>query len=134
MRWIEVSGRSDGTGASDQSNRGTPEDLASHRTENFQLADAEFHLYGSSELNGMLQSRRKMPRWRAPHPAFPRAVRPATGGTPAGHDRRGRRCSKTTGTTTTYYIYDGWNLIAEYDAADTSDPARTYTWYPDVFL
>jgi len=48
------------------------------------------------------------------------------------YDYLGRRISKTVGTATTYFIYDGWNLIAEYDSADTSDPSRTYLWGLDL--
>ena len=45
------------------------------------------------------------------------------------HDFQGRRISRTAGETTTWYIYDGWNLIAEYNGTTLS---RTYTWGLDL--
>jgi RHS repeat-associated protein len=47
------------------------------------------------------------------------------------YDFMGRRISKTVGSTTTYFIYDGWNLVAEYGAGQ-STPSRTYTWGLDL--
>lgn len=62
-----------------------------------------------------------------------RLVEAKSGTTTVGtyrYDYRGRRISKTVGGNTTRFIYDGWNLVAEY----TSAPAllRGYTWGLDL--
>lgn len=53
------------------------------------------------------------------------------------YDAQGRRFSKkvyrdgaTTASETLYFIYDGWNLIAE--LSDTLAVVRSYTWGPDI--
>jgi len=45
------------------------------------------------------------------------------------YDFQGRRMSKTVGGTTTWYVYDGWSLIAEYTGTTLS---KTYTWGLDI--
>ena len=67
-------------------------------------------------------------------------VTPNGGGTTTYlRDAMGRRVAKTTGSTRTYFIYDGWNLIAEYTGAvhTTGTPPaltleRTHIWGPDI--
>ncbi len=56
-------------------------------------------------------------------------------GTPSGnvsyaYDAFGRRMSKTVGSSTTYYLYDGDALIAEVDAS-TDQVTTAYTWGAD---
>jgi len=56
-------------------------------------------------------------------------------GTPSGnvtyaYDAFGRRMSKTVGSSTTYYLYDGDALIAEVDAS-TEQVTKAYTWGAD---
>ena len=50
------------------------------------------------------------------------------------YDSQGRRFKKTvisnSVSTTTYFLYDGWNLIAELDS--NLNPIRTYTWGSDI--
>ena len=50
------------------------------------------------------------------------------------YDSQGRRFKKSvvsnSVTNVTYFVYDGWNLIAELD--DSLDPIRTYTWGLDI--
>ena len=46
------------------------------------------------------------------------------------YDAFGRRMSKTVGSSTTYYLYDGDALIAEVDAS-TNQVTRSYTWGAD---
>ena len=50
------------------------------------------------------------------------------------YDSQGRRFKKTvisnSVSTVTYFLYDGWNLIAELDSS--LDPIRTYTWGSDL--
>ena len=49
------------------------------------------------------------------------------------HDAFGRRVSRTTGTSTTLFLYDGWNVVAEYASTSTSFEARTlHTWGLDL--
>lgn len=53
------------------------------------------------------------------------------------YDYMGRRVRKTVkqGDTTLsdkVYLYDGWNVVAEYGIADTSSPLRTWTWGIDM--
>ena len=45
------------------------------------------------------------------------------------YDPYGRRISKTAGGATTWFIYDGWNLIAEYQSAALQ---RTHLWGLDL--
>jgi len=49
-----------------------------------------------------------------------------------GYDASGRRVRKTLGTTTTRYIWDGNNLLAEVDGAAPATPLAEYTSYPGV--
>ena len=51
------------------------------------------------------------------------------------YDYLGRRVRKVTGSLDIIYVYDGWNLIAEYDNSG-SDPDldRTYVWGLDLSL
>ena len=51
------------------------------------------------------------------------------------YDYLGRRVRKVTGSLDIVYVYDGWNLIAEYDNSG-DDPAldRTYVWGLDLSL
>ena len=50
------------------------------------------------------------------------------------YDSQGRRFKKTVTSnsvsTTTYFLYDGWNLLAELDSS--LNPIRTYTWGSDL--
>ena len=46
------------------------------------------------------------------------------------YDAFGRRMSKTVGSSTPYYLYDGDALIAEVDAS-TNQVTRSYTWGAD---
>jgi len=45
------------------------------------------------------------------------------------YDYLGRRISRSVGTTTTNYLYDGWNLIAEYTG---STAKKVYMWGMDL--
>ncbi|MFC7339516.1 RHS repeat-associated core domain-containing protein [Haloferula chungangensis] len=45
------------------------------------------------------------------------------------YDYQGRRISKTVGSATTWYLYDGWNVIAEYAGTALN---RTYVWGMDL--
>jgi RHS repeat-associated protein len=51
-------------------------------------------------------------------------------------DATGRRISKTTGTTTRLYLYDAWNVIAEYERGTGVSPVlalkKTYLWGTDL--
>ena len=49
-------------------------------------------------------------------------------------DATGRRISKTTGTNTRLYLYDGWNVIAEYSRSVGVSPTlqKTYLWGTDL--
>jgi RHS repeat-associated protein len=49
-------------------------------------------------------------------------------------DATGRRISKTTGTTTRLYLYEGWNVIAEYSRSVGVSPTlqKTYLWGTDL--
>jgi RHS repeat-associated protein len=51
-------------------------------------------------------------------------------------DSTGRRISKTTGTTTRLYLYDAWNVIAEYSYSSLPTPTskllKTYLWGNDL--
>jgi RHS repeat-associated protein len=49
-------------------------------------------------------------------------------------DATGRRISKTTGTTTRLYLYEGWNVIAEYSRSVGVSPTlqKTYLWGIDL--
>ncbi len=49
------------------------------------------------------------------------------------YDALGRRIAKSDGTTTTYYVYDDWNCIAEYVATGSGAPfpSRLYLWGKD---
>jgi RHS repeat-associated protein len=49
-------------------------------------------------------------------------------------DSTGRRISKTTGTTTRLYLYEGWNVIAEYSRSVGVSPTlqKTYLWGTDL--
>ena len=49
-----------------------------------------------------------------------------------GYDGAGRRVRKTSGSTTTRYIYDGDNLLAEVDGAAPTTPLAEYTYYPGI--
>ncbi len=61
-----------------------------------------------------------------------------TAGTPVSftYDPFGRRIAKTAGSTTALYLYDGWNLAAEYSVANTQPSTlnhqRSYTWGLDL--
>ncbi len=46
-----------------------------------------------------------------------------------GYDPMGRRIQKTAGGVTTWYIDDGWNLIAEYQSGTLQ---RTHVWGTDL--
>ena len=46
-----------------------------------------------------------------------------------GYDYLSRRISKTSDGVTTHYVYDGWNLIAEYTDGGLD---KTYTWGMDL--
>jgi RHS repeat-associated protein len=52
------------------------------------------------------------------------------------YDATGRRISKTTGTTTRLYLYEGWNVIAEYERGTGISPVlnlkKTYLWGTDL--
>ena len=49
------------------------------------------------------------------------------------HDAFGRRVSRTAGTSTTLFLYDGWNVVAEYASTSTSFEARSiHTWGLDL--
>jgi len=53
------------------------------------------------------------------------------------YDSRSRRISRSVGvspTSTTYYLYDGWNVVAEYTDNGVDPPAlsRTHTWGTDL--
>jgi len=49
------------------------------------------------------------------------------------YDYLGRRISKTVGTATTYFIYDGWNLIAEYEISNSQfQITKAYLWGLDL--
>ena len=49
------------------------------------------------------------------------------------HDAFGRRVSRTAGTSTTLFLYDGWNVVAEYSLHDSSFIPKTfYTWGLDL--
>jgi RHS repeat-associated protein len=52
------------------------------------------------------------------------------------YDATGRRISKTTGTTTRLYLYEGWNVIAEYERGTGVSPVltlkKTYLWGTDL--
>ena len=49
------------------------------------------------------------------------------------HDAFGRRVSRTAGTSTTLFLYDGWNVVAEYSPHDSSFIPKTfYTWGLDL--
>ena len=56
------------------------------------------------------------------------------------YDYLSRRVYKETATTATLFVYDGWNLVAEYDAsaingttnATINSLTRTYTWGTDL--
>ena len=50
------------------------------------------------------------------------------------YDSQSRRIAKTVGTTTTVYVYDGWNCIAEYQGSVGVSPAlsKSYTWGIDL--
>jgi len=53
------------------------------------------------------------------------------------YDSRSRRISRSVGvspTSTTYYLYDGWNVVAEYTCNGVDPPAlsRTHTWGTDL--
>ena len=50
------------------------------------------------------------------------------------YDAFHRRVSKTTGTSTTWFLYDGWNLIAEYTGTTNTLPTlnRTHYWGLDL--
>jgi hypothetical protein len=56
------------------------------------------------------------------------------------YDYLSRRVYKETATTATLFVYDGWNLVAEYDAnaingttnATINSLTRTYTWGIDL--
>jgi RHS repeat-associated protein len=52
----------------------------------------------------------------------------------AYYDAQSRRIAETVGTTTTLYLYDGWNCIAEYSITGTAAPvlAKTRTWGLDL--
>jgi RHS repeat-associated protein len=58
-------------------------------------------------------------------------VRDSSGTTLASYsyDHLGRRIAKTSGGVTTYYVYDGWNPIAEYTGTTLS---KAYTWGMDL--
>lgn len=58
-------------------------------------------------------------------------VRDSSGTTLATYscDHLGRRIAKTSGGVTTYYVYDGWNPIAEYTGTTLS---KAYTWGMDL--
>jgi RHS repeat-associated protein len=45
------------------------------------------------------------------------------------YDSLSRRIAKTVGADTTLYLYDGWNVIAEYDGAGLT---KTYSWGMDL--
>lgn len=47
------------------------------------------------------------------------------------YDALGRRISRTAGSGTTLYLYDGWNCIAEYTGTN-HELGRSYTWGPDL--
>jgi RHS repeat-associated protein len=49
-------------------------------------------------------------------------------------DATGRRISKTTGSTTRLYLYEGWNVIAEYSRSVGVSPTlqKTYLWGTDL--
>ena len=50
------------------------------------------------------------------------------------YDSQSRRIAKTVGTTTTVYVYDAWNCIAEYQGSVGVSPAlsKSYTWGIDL--
>ena len=48
------------------------------------------------------------------------------------YDYLGRRVEKANGTTTDRYIYDGWNLVADYRYSSGLSLYRTFTWGLDV--
>ena len=45
------------------------------------------------------------------------------------YDSQSRRIARSVGTSTTIYLYDGWNVIAEYEGAGL---AKTYIWGTDL--
>jgi RHS repeat-associated protein len=62
------------------------------------------------------------------------SVSPAVTLVTYAYDARSRRISRTAGTTTTWYLYDGWNVMAEYTRENTAplELAKTYTWGLDL--
>jgi RHS repeat-associated protein len=50
------------------------------------------------------------------------------------YDARSRRISRTVGARTTWYLYDGWNVVAEYvkEGGDSMSLSKTNTWGLDL--
>ncbi|MFZ4594236.1 MAG: RHS repeat-associated core domain-containing protein [Verrucomicrobiaceae bacterium] len=48
------------------------------------------------------------------------------------YDHASRRIRRTEAATTTLYVYDAWNCVAEYQYSDTPSLQRSYTWGLDL--